>query len=426
MGIGVKETLCDLLGEMRDAAFLLDREGRVLFSNGRLPPGIESSEAERYDERVPESLRLPDPLPTTEALTERLAYTGPRHQRMTVRRRLVPHEVGLICVLSTEDAPQAATRLEILGRLVGYVSHDLNNMLTAVTGHTDLLLETIEEGRPEREWVEQIREAGRYAARLTQRLLAFGDVGRARPRELELNKQVGEFCKALVRLLSESATIEFVPAPQPVTAWFDVARLDQALLALAFGLHDNLLPGGTIRVRVDPRPALLIEAAPLRNERLDPSFDALTCVRGLFAETGAELQARGPGWFAIELPTNGSTPPVRGEGTVLVVDRPDEARVNCVKTLQDAGYRVLVAGTGEQALAAAREHRGLQVMLTAFGRRGINGPLLVQRFAKEFPDVRSLLLSGIADPLGNDSTAAFVPASYTPKQLLGAVARALQ
>jgi len=419
------EDLRLLLGEVRDAVFLLDREGRVLYANGRTVPGVPPSDAERFDDRVPEALRLPDSLPTTQARTDRLLYHGDRSEPRTVRRRLVPCESGVICILAAESAPQAATRLEILGRLVGYVSHDLNNMLTAVSGHADLLLEAIDEERPERQWVEQIREAGRYAARLTHRLLAFGDVARARPRELELNSQVGEFAKALVRLLSESATIEFTPSRAPVGAWFDAARLDQALLVLAFGLHDNLLPGGTIRVRVDRRPAVVIEAAPLRNESLEPSFDALSCVRELFLETGAALRPRGPGWYAIELPTSGVVQPVRGEGTVLVVDRPDEARVACVKTLEDAGYRVLVAGTAQQAIDAAREGGDIRLMLAAFRRRGINGPALVQTFAQEFPKIRPVLLSGKFDPLDTDSTAPYLATPIDPQELLATVARAL-
>jgi len=415
-----------LLGEVRDAVFLLDRDGRILFANGRLIPGIVPSDADLYDDRVPEPLRLPAALPEGAARTDRLVYVGPGNERHTVRRRLVPDESGLICILSPEESPEQATRLEILGRLVGYVAHDMNNMLTAVSGHTDLLLESIEEGRPERQWVQQIREAGRYAARLTQRLLAFGDVGVLRPRELELNKQVGEFAKALKRLLAGTANVVFVPASRPVTAWFDAARLDQALLALAFGLHDNLLPGGIIRIIVDPAPEVVIEAAPLRSERLDPSFDALTCVRGLFADSGAVLKTRGPGWHAFALPTNGAPQADRGEGTILVVDRPEEARVVCVKTLEDAGYRVLVAGTEEQALDVARETPGVQVMLAAFRRRGINGPALVQKFATEFPDIRPLLLSGNAETLDEDSSTAYVSSPFDANALLRAVSRALQ
>jgi len=411
---------------MRDAVFLVARDGRVLFANGRLPPGVEPSEAERFDDRVPNALRLPGALPDKEAVSERIAYTDLAERPRSVRRRLIPHAAGVVVIFIEEDAPEPATRLEILGRLVGYVAHDLNNVLTAVTGHTDLLREAIAPGRPELQSVEQIREAGRYAARLTHRLQAFGDVAPARPRELDLNHQVGELCKALVRLLSPAASIEFHAAPQPTAAWFDAARLDQVLLVLAFGLHDNLLQAGSIRVRIDARPAVIIEAAPLRNEALDPSFGALACVDGLLAETDASLQVRGPGWYSLELPRVGPSPSVRGDGTVLVVDRPDESRVACVKTLEGAGYRVLVAGTAEQALTAARDDGAVQVLLSAFGRSGINGPLLVQQFAREFPDVRSLLLSGLSERGDPDSTSRFVPSQFTSEELLAAVARALQ
>ncbi|MHC4952450.1 MAG: histidine kinase dimerization/phospho-acceptor domain-containing protein [Planctomycetota bacterium] len=296
------ETLARLLGEVRDAVFLINRDGNVLFANGRMPPGVPPSDAERFDERMPEPLRLPDAWPVNEARTERIAYRGGRSQPLFVRRRLVPTEDGLICILASEGASEAATRLEILGRLVGYVAHDLNNMLTAVSGHADLLLQSVDENGPEREWVEQIREAGRYAARLTHRLLAFGDGGAPRPRTLDLDQQIAEFATAVVRLFSGSAVIEFVPSRDNVMAWFDPVQLDQALLVLAFGLHDNLLPGGYIRLRGLHGPAVAIQAAPLRNEKLDPSFESLACARSILGRGGATLETRGPGWYVLNLP----------------------------------------------------------------------------------------------------------------------------
>jgi len=84
-----------------------------------------------------------------------------------------------------------------------------------------------------------------------------------------------------------------------------------------------------------------------------------------------------------------------------------------------------VAGNEEQALDVARDTPGIQVMLAAFRRRGINGPALVQKFATEFPDVRPLLLSGLSETLDEDSTTAYVSSPFDSAALLSAVARAL-
>ena len=271
-----------LLSEVRDAVYVVDGEGNVVFHNGRLPPGVERSEEQKFDARVPVPLRLPDPLPATEALTERIKYSDALHHRHEVRRRIIPMDGQWACIFMTEANPDEATRLEFLGRLVVHVAHDLNNMLTAIAGHADLLAESIPNGAPEREWAANLRLAGRQASRFTHRLLAFGHGGPARPRVVELNERVADLTRMLRRLLPLETSVEFLPAVGEVHAEIDPNHLDQALIALAAGLQDILASGGRIRLRVEAPRKVTLEASPLRAPDLDPSFGALAFARGLF------------------------------------------------------------------------------------------------------------------------------------------------
>lgn len=285
-----------LLRELRDAVYLLDGEGRVVFHNGRLPPGIEPSDAELFNDRVPEPLRLSPPLPSAELETERIRYRDALHHARVVRRRLVPIDGRWACLIMAEGNPEEATRLEFLGRLVLRIAHDVNNMLTAITGHADLLAASFAEDAPEREWATSLRLASRQASRFAHRLLVLGHGGPAHPRVVELNEQVADLTRMIRRLLPMQTRVEFLPAVGEVHAEVDPHHLDQALLALAAGVEDTLAPGGTIRLRVEPAPRIVLEASPLRDPGLDPSFGALDFARSLL-----DVRRPDPRRFVIEL-----------------------------------------------------------------------------------------------------------------------------
>jgi len=95
-----------LLREVRDPVYLLDGEGRVVFHNGRLPPGVEPSDAGLFNERVPEPLRVPLPLPAGGVSTERIRYRDALHHAHVVRRRL-PGRVGSFHAVQTNTGMAA-------------------------------------------------------------------------------------------------------------------------------------------------------------------------------------------------------------------------------------------------------------------------------------------------------------------------------
>ena len=73
----------------------------------------------------------------------------------------------------SEDQLRQAQKMEAVGRLAGGVAHDFNNMLTAILGYADLLLEQIGPDKPMGKDIQEIRNAAQRAATLTRQLLAF-------------------------------------------------------------------------------------------------------------------------------------------------------------------------------------------------------------------------------------------------------------
>jgi CheY-like chemotaxis protein len=93
-----------------------------------------------------------------------------------------------------------------------------------------------------------------------------------------------------------------------------------------------------------------------------------------------------------------STEPVAGrEGTVLLVDDDDHVRAAIARALSWAGFTVLEAATGEEALTVARRYHGaVDVLLSDCVMPGMPVRAVVEGFRKLFPNARVVLSSGYA------------------------------
>jgi PAS domain S-box-containing protein len=80
-----------------------------------------------------------------------------------------------------------AQKMDAVGQLAGGVAHDFNNILTAISAYSDLLLQQLEPENPLRHDVIEIRNAGQRATDLTRQLLAFSRRQALQPQLLDLN-----------------------------------------------------------------------------------------------------------------------------------------------------------------------------------------------------------------------------------------------
>lgn len=389
------------------------------------------------------------------------------------------------------DARDRATeRLDSLSTLAGGVAHDFNNILGSILAFQAFVTESItdltasgqlapETGRALLDDLEQVRKGGERATGLTQQLLAFGSRRIINRAALDLNRAVRESNRLLaprigpqVRLVTHLATDLRAVLAEPT-------NIAQILLNLTLNAAQAMPDGGTltvvtsnVEVTDEHRAAGPTPPPPGRYARLtirdtghgmtpetlrravEPFFTTkgrglgtglgLATVYGIVNQLGGVLRIEsttGRGAVvSIHLPTTEEDiqqPPPRrtsernGTETILVVEDEDANRDALTRTLIQAGYTVLPASGGAQALALADQHRqDIDLLLSDVVMPGMLGSELATCLLERRPATKVLFMSGYAGDLMNrygvlESQVTVLPKPFTSDELLTAVRAAI-
>lgn len=367
---------------------------------------------------------------------------------------------------------QHSAKMEAIGRLSAGVAHDFNNCLLAIFGYGDLLLERYGEDPFIARNLAGLKEAGQRAASLTKQLLAFARRQPMEARVLNLNGVVSGLEKMLQRLLGEDIHLASELHPEIGKVRLDPGQIEQVIVNLAVNARHAMADGGRLTLRTAPVQVTAEEPAPhsdvppgdyvlLAVSDTGTGMDAATQARvfepffstkgegtglGLATAYGIVRQSGGyifvnsaPGQgacFSIYLPVSrdvevlrgGALPGASGRGseTILLVEDEEEVRVVLHQILIRKGYRVLQAGSGEEALVVSRLHRGdVHLLLTDVTMPEMKGPELAQRLRAERPATRVVFMSGYNDERlsdGGPDSPVCLQKPFSP-QLLGETVR---
>jgi PAS domain S-box-containing protein len=357
---------------------------------------------------------------------------------------------------ASETRLRAAERLEAVGRLAGGVAHDFNNLLTAVGGYAEMLLERARRGeRVAPAELERIRDAAERAANLTRRLLAFSRRQMLRPVPVDLAELVERAAPVLRVALGPGVELRLDLARKAPPVLADRAELERVLHDLA--AHIALGLGGVGSVRIATRG----ERARVRLTLEDsgPGFDEETLARlfepffspfggddelaglglapayGVLRQLDGDLAAdRAPGGgtvYTLTLPAavvpevlqpGPPAPPSAAahDATVLLVEDEELVRRLLEDVLQRAGFAVLTAASGAEALELAQSAR-IDVVVTDLAMPGMDGRELGERLRALHPDVPLAYMSGYAAGRTReriDPAAPFLQKPFTPAQLV--------
>lgn len=470
------------LSSIGDAVIATDTDGRVTFLNGVAE--ALTGWTDRAAQRLPlddvfrvvgEDGAAPAPSPAATVLAGGVAVACSAPVLLTTRSgatRLIEHSAapiadrdlvqGAVIVFrdvthrrAQEDAARQAEarlreaqKLEAVGRLAGGVAHDVNNMMTVVTGYADLLLDQLDADDPNRGLVQELRQAGDRTAGITRRLVSLSRHHVARPQVADVSDLLASIDGTIHHVLPRSVVLRRVTHGSTPRIRVDAGQFEQVVLNLVLNARDAMPHGGAVTIETnvasldDGWPddgdvhlpagtyALVTVTdtgagiAPELSERIfEPFFSTkadgygvglgLSVVREMMRAAGGEVRLYSePGHgssftlYFPALPDVAERAPALAEadGEGLTAERPtlvllaedeDAVRGLTRTLLEQHGYTVLAACDGEQALdLAAGCAAPIDLLVTDVMMPRLGGRELAQRLGVLRPETRALFMSG--------------------------------
>ncbi len=343
-------------------------------------------------------------------------------------------------VANLEREVRVLQRMEPLGELVSGIAHDFNNLLAVILGSSNLLLDSLPEESVERRDAECIREAAEQASWLTKQLLMFVRREAAEPTVLELNGVIERTERMLRRVVGEE--IELAVSLDHGAGWVRAAdgEIEQVVMNLVANARDAIEGCGRISIRTRWVPAsrrgtdggcsdgftelsVADTGCGMPPEIIAQAFEpffttkargqgtglGLSTCAAIVRRIGGQIRAdskRGRGTvITITLPTvnpasDASTTAyaVRtapGHETILVIEDDERVAVLVSRILERAGYRVLAARSGQDALRLCEERAGaIDLVLSDVVVPDLNGPEVVRRMRESSVHAKVLFMSG--------------------------------
>ena len=384
-----------------------------------------------------------------------------------------------------EELLRRAQRLESVGFLAGGIAHDFNNMLSAILGFGELALQRLDQPGQLKRAIEQMLAAANRSEALTNQLLAFSGRQVLAPRKVSLEELLTDVHRLLQRTLPESIDMVLEHGYQG-TVTVDPGRLEQSLVNLAINARDAMPSGGQLTIRTEPprhyrsgealMPEELADGDYVLIQVIDTGqgideeirqsiFDPFFTTKGEGEGTGLGLASvhgfvnQCGGWISVDSnPGEGTTfslylPHGVKEGesshdssgqwtrapsdsskvlkalkhTVLLAEDEDLVREFTCDALEVAGFRVLAAANGEDAIKLFEsESNSIDILVCDMVMPGVQGLELYEHIHALRPELPILFTSGYSEPSDRQpwresDRIDFLPKPLRPRLLVQAV-----
>lgn len=360
-------------------------------------------------------------------------------------------------------------KLEAVGRLAGGIAHDFSNVVMVVDFYIGLLENGLPESDPLRNKVACVRDVCGRAARLTRQLLAFSRGQVLQVEFVNLNDLIEQMLSMLRPMVGDDIAIRFVPGEGVERIKANPGQIEQVIMNLAVNARDAMPGGGEIVIEtqnaeldgayaarhVGVRPGRYVMVAvsdtgsgipkEIQGQIFEPFFTTkepgfgtglgLSTSYGIVKQGGGSIWAYSePGQgttFKVYFPQSAESEAARqgdeqplefyGSETVLLVENEEWLLEMVEYMLEIAGYKVLAAANGEEALRRAEVHDGpIDLLLTDVVMPGISGRETAARFKQRYPDGRVLYMSGYSEEVvfrDNGDEAPFISKPFTAAEL---------
>jgi two-component system, cell cycle sensor histidine kinase and response regulator CckA len=372
-----------------------------------------------------------------------------------------------------------AQKMEAVGTLAGGIAHDFNNLLQAVLGYSEILLQSKKEGEADYSDLEKIYQAGKRGAELVKSLMTFSRKIETKYVPLNLNKEIDHIQSLLSHTIPKTIRIDLCLSGDLESIQADPSQIGQVLMNLGVNARDAMPDGGTLTFETENieldneycrthfhttpgRYVLLIVSdtgqgmdKETLNHIFEPFFTTketgkgtglgLSTVYGIVKQHDGHIMCYSePGHgttFKIYFPALVSKEEIKetavraiprgGSESILLVDDEEMIRNFGSRILTKAGYRVISASNGIEALDVYRA-RGAEIDLVILdlvmpemgGKQCLAGLLRLNQ------SVKTVIASGYSNgAAGKEAVASgakgFVNKPYDIRQMLGVIREVL-
>ncbi len=354
--------------------------------------------------------------------------------------------------LKLEEQYRHAQKMQVVGQLAGGVAHDFNNMLQAIRGYTELIQMGLPANHPLQRDVNEVLASTDRAAGTVKKLLAFSRTEALQLARLDVNEAIRSVAGMLGKLIGEQVELHLKLTSRPL--WIDADRkqLEQVMVNLAVNARDAMPRGGSLTIRtesmfpspdlleslkdLEPRTYVVIEVADsgegipsdIIGHIFEPFFTTkevgkgtglgLATVYGIVRQHMGVIDARSvPGqgttfrlFFPLrdetgvesmpvvpvaETPVPVTLAPQAEKQVVLIAEDEAVVREWTRSIMESAGFSVVVASNGDEALNLFRANRDMitLVLLDVVMPRK-NGIEVAREIVATHPDLPFIFMTG--------------------------------
>ena len=354
---------------------------------------------------------------------------------------MTDHRAAILLRARLEEQVRLSQKMEAVGSLAGGVAHDFNNLMSVILSYVGFVTDSLPEVDQRRDDLAEIQKAAERAAALTRQLLALGRKQVLEPVPLNMNQVALSMESMLRRIIGEDITLEHSLDPELGLAMADPGQIEQVVMNLVSNARDAMPDGGSLTIEtqniefddgqvaglsagsyvmlsVSDSGTGMDEATKAR--MFEPFFTTkevgkgtglgLPTAYGIAKQSGGNLSIYSelgvgtivriylPRTYLPETPEAKQevTPePEPGHETILVVEDEAGVRKSIDRILSSAGYTVLTAVNGADALRVCETHVGaIALVLTDVIMPKMNGANLARELIRRWPAARVLFMSG--------------------------------
>ncbi len=357
---------------------------------------------------------------------------------LAVKRDITEH-------LELSNQLAQAQKMEAVGTLAGGVAHDFNNLLQVVLGYSELMLADRDFPARYADDLAKIFRAAKNGADLVDRLLTFSRKTEFKPRPVNLNQRIEQLQKMLSRTIPKMIDIELALADDLAAINADPTQMEQILMNLAVNARDAMPDGGRLLIRTEnvvldehyckthlgckPGSYMLLSVSDtgegIDKDTLQHIFEpffttkrpgegtglGLAMVHGIVEQHGGFIRCYSepsegtafriyfPALPSGEMPGKMIEQPIvrGGSETILIADDEEPIRDLGVRILTKAGYSVIMASNGKEALDVYRARGGeISVVILDLIMPEMGGSQCLEELLKINPDVKVIIASGFS------------------------------